>query len=97
MGDVRDGGFQLRVAALQLQTLVSQRLKLLVDSGGQRADGAVAGGDGDQRVRVRAQPVVQLVRDFPQGRAQRKQPEQQRERGEREKRAQYNQAKKSAA
>lgn len=69
VGDIRDGIFELRVAVLQLQTLLAQRTQLAVYLRGECAHGFVAGGNGDERVRVRTQLVVKLPRDFSQRRA----------------------------
>ena len=61
MGYIRDGGRQLIAPDLQLQALLAEHPELVVDLRGKGADGPVAGGNGDQRVRIRPQLFVQLL------------------------------------
>ena len=87
VGDVRHRGLQLRIAVLQLQALLSKHLKLDVDLRRESAHRPVAGGNGEERVRVRFQLFVQILRGFLQRRTQQKQMDSQRrddgrERGE---------------
>ena len=64
VGNAGYGVCQLAVSGLQPQALPAKRLKLPIDLRCQRANGPVAGGNGDQRVRVRLQLFAQRVRNL---------------------------------